>query len=92
MSSADDALVHWQRQMRRFFLLELPGALLLAALAVMLRRSLPDDAPLYLHAITLIGCVSACIVVGYVWGCRLPPERPAVRTRSPRLVGETASD
>ena len=92
MSSADDALVLWRRQMRRFFLFELPGALLLAAVAVLLRKAMPADAPYYLHAITLIGCASALFVVGYVWGCRLPPERPAVRTRSPRLVGETASD
>jgi hypothetical protein len=70
------AMVRWRSRMRRFFFFELPGSVLLFALALQL-HGVVHHAPALLTVGLRILDLAALSLIGYVWLFRMPPERPS---------------
>lgn len=73
----DSALNLWRRQMRRFFLLELPAVLACVTVACWIRHRLPSTVPESLTRSIDALCVVSLVALALLWAYRLPPERPS---------------
>lgn len=77
MTRFDLVLAQWQRQMRRFFLVELPGTALLVALCLYVRLHLPAAALATSTLLATLACIISVFAFLCLWCTRLPPHRPA---------------
>jgi len=73
----DTAMSVWRRQMRRFFLLELPAALACVSIACWIRYHLPSTVSATAVRGIDVLCVASLVALALVWAFRLPPDRPS---------------